>query len=407
MRILEKDAFLKKRIGVIGAGILGLAVAKRLQESYPAAAVVLFEKEGEPGRHQSTHNSGVLHCGLHYEPGSLKARLAVEGMRTMAGFCRQYDVPFELCGKVVVASDEREHRFLEELARRGAANGIEGLRYLDASALKQREPHVRAFSSLLVPAEGIVDYKSVIDRLVLLVSQRQGMLLLNNHVRSVAERKGGQLIVETSQQEMELDFLVSCAGLHADRMYRAGTGRRSILSIVPFRGEYFLLKQGAEELVNHLVYPVPDPAFPFLGVHFTRLVRGGREVGPNAVLAFKREGYSFTDFSLRDTFEVLGNRELRRFIVKNLPFVAGEISSSLSKSAFLAKGQKMVPELRADHLTRGTAGVRAQAIGADGMLVMDFMIQRHGNQVHVLNAPSPGATAALALADYIVNEYVY
>jgi len=398
---------LKRRIGVIGAGILGLAVAYRLQQKYPAAEVVVFEKENGPGKHQSSHNSGVLHCGLYYTPGSLKARLAVEGIRTMVEFCRQHDIQHEVCGKVVVASDERERGFLENLAARGAANGLKGLKYLAPSELKKREPFVKATAALQVPEEGIADYPAVMDTLAAIILANGGSLYYSSPVTAVRSvSRDGRVVVATSRHEIEVDMMVSCAGLHADRIYRACTGERPPLKIIPFRGEYRMLKPEAEALVNHLVYPVPDPAYPFLGVHFTRLVHGGREVGPNAVLAFKREGYGKWAFSMRDALDSLTYPGLLRFVARNPGFTAGEFSSSFSENAFLAKARKMIPDIGSGQFLQGTAGVRAQAIDARGALVMDFSIIRRGNQVHVLNAPSPGATASLAIAAYIVDEYV-
>jgi len=399
---------LKKRIGIIGAGILGLGVAYRIQERYPSAEVRVFEKEGGPGRHQSSHNSGVLHCGLYYQPGSLKARLAVEGIRSMIDFCRQHDIPHEVCGKVVVASDAREVKFLENLAGRGAANGLKGLKYLGAAELKRREPYVRASSSLLVPEEGIVDYPAVMIALAEIIQQKGGLLLYDSPVGGVRTHPGrGTVVVETPQSETEVDLLVCCAGLHSDRLYRSCTSQRPPLRIVPFRGEYRMLKPEADRMVNHLVYPVPDPLYPFLGVHFTRLVHGGREVGPNAVLAFKREGYSGRDFSLPDTIDAVTYKGFLRFLARNFRFTAGEFTSSFSEKVFLAKARKMIPEITQGQLVSGTAGVRAQAVAADGTLVMDFSIIRHGSQIHVLNAPSPGATASLAIAAHIVEEYVH
>lgn len=398
---------MKHRIGIVGAGILGLALAWRLQERFPEAVVTVFEKEKGPGQHQSGNNSGVLHCGLYYQPGSLKARLAVEGIRSMIAFCRQHDIPHEVCGKVVVASDDRERGFLEDLAGRGAANGLQGLTYLDSSALRRREPHVRAAAALLVPEEGIVDYRAVMETLVSLIRNRGGEVLYNSRVAGVSSTKSGETVLRTgSGKEFTLDLLVCCAGLQSDRLYRQCTGLKPPLRIIPFRGEYRMLRPEAEAMVNHLVYPVPDPLYPFLGVHFTRLVHGGREIGPNAVLALKREGYSKSSFSLPDTIDSLTYTGFRRFVSKNLRFTAAEVASSLSGKAFLGKARKMIPELTLDQLVPGTAGVRAQALATDGTLVMDFRILRHGRQIHVLNAPSPGATASLAIASHIVDEYI-
>jgi (S)-2-hydroxyglutarate dehydrogenase len=398
---------LKKRIGIVGAGILGLATAWKLQERLPQAEIMVFEKESAPGLHQSSHNSGVLHCGLYYQPGSLKARLAVEGIRTMVDFCRGHQIPHEICGKVVVASDERERRILENLAARGEQNGLKGLAFLGSGQLKCREPFVSATSALLVPEEGIVDFPAVMDTLASLIQQRGGAIFYNSHVGSRSPYPfEGPFVLETSRKEIPLDLLVCCAGLHADRLYRTCTGLRPPLKIIPFRGEYRMLRPEVEGMVNHLVYPVPDPAFPFLGVHFTRMVHGGREVGPNAVLALRREGYRKSSFSLRDTLDSLSYQGFRRFVSKNFRFTAGELASSFSDEAFLAKVRKMIPEMTLDQLVPGTAGVRAQALAGDGSLVMDFRIMKHGKQVHVLNAPSPGATASLAIASHIVDNYI-
>jgi (S)-2-hydroxyglutarate dehydrogenase len=398
---------LNHRIGVVGGGILGLAMAWTLQKRFPMAEVMVFEKEADPGRHQSSHNSGVLHCGLYYQPGSLKARLAVEGIRSMIEFCRQYDIPHEVCGKVVVASDERERQFLESLAGRGAENGLKGLAFLSPAELKRREPFVQGISSLLVPEEGIVDFPAVMDKLVFLIRQRGGSVFFNSRVATLKPYPAdGPVILEVARKEIQLDLLVCCAGLHSDRLYRQCTGLEPPLRIIPFRGEYRTLRPEAERMVNHLVYPVPDPAYPFLGVHFTRLIHGGREVGPNAVLALRREGYRKGAFSLKDTVDSLTYPGFLRFISNNVRFTAGEIASSVSEKAFHAKARKMIPEITLNQLAPGTAGVRAQAMSAEGKLVMDFRIMRHGRQIHVLNAPSPGATASLAIASHIVGEYI-
>ena len=397
---------MKKRIGIVGAGILGLAIAWKLQERCPESVVMVFEKEAGPGSHQSSHNSGVLHCGLYYQPGSMKARLAVEGIRSMIDFCRQHDLPHDVCGKVVVASDDRERRFLEDLAGRGAANGLKGLAFLSQSELRRREPFVWASDALLVPEEGIVDYQAVMDTLATLIRQRGGAIFFDSSASGLKpQATGGGVVLTTTRDEVPLDLLVCCAGLHSDRLYQKCTGLIPPLRIIPFRGEYRMLRPGAERMVNHLVYPVPDPAYPFLGVHFTRLVHGGREVGPNAVLALCREGYLKSSFSLQDTADSLGYPGFRRFVSKNLRFTAGEIASSVSDKVFLAKARKMIPDLTLDQLVPGTTGVRAQGLAADGSLVMDFRIMRHGRQIHVLNAPSPGATASLAIASHIVAEY--
>lgn len=397
---------MQKTIGVIGGGIVGLAIAYKLQQRYPNVRLIVFEKENAIGLHQSGRNSGVLHCGLYYEPGSLKAKLAVSGIQQMTEFCSHYKINHEICGKVVIASNDREANLLDNLAKRGHANGLEGLKFLSLSELKSREPFVRAKKSLLVPEEGIVDFKAVMHQLADLIQNQGGSILLNTELINARENLN-EVILSSEKNEWSLDLLVNCAGLHTDRVFKKFTkSKKSPIRIVPFRGEYYKLLPEAEKLVNHLIYPVPDPDYPFLGVHFTRMISGEKEVGPNAVFALKREGYSNSDISIKDTFESLSYKGFLNFMRYNFNFSMSEFKSSLFKSVFLQKAQKLVPDLNAGHLEKGLAGVRAQAMDTTGKLIMDFSIVRQGRQVHVLNAPSPGATASLSIADYIVKEYI-
>lgn len=392
-------------IAIVGGGIIGLATAYKAQEKYPQAKIILFEKEDEVGLHQSSRNSGVLHCGLYYKPGSLKAKLAVSGIRQMTKFCLDHNLPHDICGKIVVATDEREISLMRDLAKRGEENGLSGLKILDKSEILKREPFVNALKALLVPQEGIVDYKEVMNKLASIIESKEGVIKTGAVILGSVE-KNNKVILKTAEGEFEFDHIYYCSGLFSDRVYEKVTGKSSPVKIIPFRGDYYKIKSDRDALVNHLIYPVPDPKYPFLGVHFTRLMKGGREVGPNAVLAFKREGYSFTDFSLKDTLDTLSYGGFQKFIINNFSFTLSELISSLSKSKFLAKAKKMIPDVELDDLEKGTSGVRAQAIDKSGKLVMDFIIEKRGRETFLLNAPSPGATASLAIADYLIDNLV-
>ena len=393
-----------KQIAVIGAGIVGLAVAYKL--SLQNANLTVFEKETQEGMHQSGRNSGVLHCGLYYQPGSLKAKLSVEGIREMIAFANDNNIPHEVCGKVVVATSEKERKSLEKLAQRGHKNGLSGLSFLDNNALKKREPFVRAKKALLVPEEGIIDYKGVMRTLVQKIKENNGTVYFSTPIKSIKEESTKEVQIKIEDKVLLFDYVIVCGGLWSDTCFRQMTKQRSPLRIVPFRGEYLKFKTGFEDHVNHLIYPVPDAQFPFLGVHFTRMIDGSREVGPNAVLALKRDGYLRNSFSLKDTYDILTFLGLYRFVAQNFRFSINEFKSSLFMKDFIAKAQKMIPEIDETMLERGPAGVRAQAISSDGVLLMDFNIIRKGRQVHVLNAPSPGATASLAIATHIIENYI-
>ena len=396
--------FKNKNIAIIGGGIIGLAVAYKLSEQ--GALVHVFEKEKAVGLHQSGRNSGVLHCGLYYQPGFLKAQLSVNGIRKMISFCQAHGIAHDVCGKVVVATTDKEVQALDQLASRGNENGLTGLKYLSSEELKAREPFVRAKKALLVPEEGIVDYTAVMKKMVDLIQVNNGQVSYTTKVSSIDQSGENEVVLSTSKNTYTFDYLVSCTGLWSDKTYTNLTQQKPPLRIVPFRGEYLKFKQGFEDRINHLVYPVPDAQFPFLGVHFTRMIDGSREVGPNAVLALKREGYSKSSFSLKDSYESMTYPGLLRFVGKNFRFSVNEFKSSLFMRDFIAKAQKMIPDVDASMLETGPAGVRAQAISKEGKLQMDFNIIRRGRQIHVLNAPSPGATASLAIASHIVENYL-
>jgi L-2-hydroxyglutarate oxidase len=384
---------------IVGGGIVGLATALKLLRRQPAARVTLLEKEPEVGRHQSTHNSGVLHCGLYYKPGSLKARLAVAGIREMVAFCRAHGIPHEICGKLVVATHESELPRLDELLRRGAANGLTGLRRLDRTELRRIEPHAAGIAAAHVPEEGIVDYRAVCDALAAEIQRLGGVIRTGAAVTRLA-RVGAEWVAGTSQGESIGQWLINTAGLHCDRVSQLSGEKREV-RIVPFRGEYYRLAPDAQRLCRHLIYPVPDPAFPFLGVHFTRLIEGGVEAGPNAVLAFAREGYRLRDINPRDLADALLFPGLWRFLRRYPSMAFGELAQSLSRERFCRALQRLVPEVRPDDLAPGGAGVRAQAMTPQGDLVQDFHVVQREHALHVLNAPSPAATASLAIGEYI------
>jgi L-2-hydroxyglutarate oxidase LhgO len=385
------------RIGVVGAGIIGLAVARRLGELRPDATVTVFEKEREIALHQTGRNSGVVHAGIYYAPGSLKATLCRRGVELLRAYCEEKSIPLVECGKLVVALDESELPRLHELERRGRANGVPGLRRLDGpEALREIEPHAAGVAGLHSPTTGFTDYRAVAAAFADDVRARGGTVLLSTPVRTIA-RNGATVRVNG---EHELDLLVLCAGLQSDRLARAA-GDEAEPRIVPFRGEYYRLRE--ETLVRGLLYPVPDPAYPFLGVHFTRRVHGGIDVGPNAVLALAREGYRKRDLRLDELTATLRSPGFRALAHTHWRMGLRELRGSVSKQAFAAEARRYVPEVSADELVPAPAGVRAQALDPDGSLVDDFRIHRLGPVTAVRNAPSPGATSSMAIAEHIAD----
>ena len=390
-----------RRFAIVGGGIVGLATAYRLGERFPAARITLLEKENAVGQHQTGHNSGVLHCGLYYKPGSVKARLAVTGIRQMVAFCAENGVPHEVCGKLVVAADESEVARLRDLEKRGTANGLEGLRWLEREEMREIEPHVGGVAALRVPQEGIVDYPRVCEALAAKLAER-GVKVVTGARLERARRAGSGWVAETGAGAFEADFLINCAGLHSDRVAERAGERREV-RIVPFRGEYFKIRPERQYLVRNLIYPVPDPQFPFLGVHFTRLIHGGIEAGPNAVLAFAREGYRKTDFKPGDLFDALSYGGFWRFLRRYPSMAWFELRRSFSRKLFCRSLQRLVPEIQPDDLATGGSGVRAQALSREGDIIQDFQLIARPNALHVLNAPSPAATASLAIGEEIVG----
>ena len=390
-------------IAIVGGGIVGLALGYKLSK-VKGNKVHVYEKEKEVGFHQSGRNSGVLHCGLAYKPGSLKAKLAVSGIKQMVKYCVDYKINHDVCGKIVVASNEDEAKLLENTAQRGNLNGLKGLKYLNNRELKDREPFVSSHKTLLVPEEGIVDYKGVMMSMKENIINSGGKVFLDTKIEKVDENKN--FIYINKNSSISYNTIIYTTGLQSDINFKKFTNNKLKAKIVPFRGEYYTLEEHAKKLVNHLVYPVGNPKFPFLGVHFTRMINGDREVGPNAVLAFKREGYKNTDISISDMLDYLSYLGFLKFIGKNFLFSLNEFSTSILKSSFLKKTQKLIPDISSSDIKSGPAGVRAQGIDHKGNLMMDFDIKIHKNQIHVINAPSPAATSALSIADYIIKNYI-
>ena len=390
-------------IAIVGGGIVGLSIGYKLSK-IKGNKIHVFEKEKEVGYHQSGRNSGVLHCGLAYKPGSLKAKLAVSGIKQMIEFCKKNRINNDICGKIVVAGDEYESKLLDDTAKRGKLNGLLGLKYLNNNELRQREPFVSSHKTLLVPEEGIVDYIGVMMSLKDKIINSGGDVFLNKKIKKIEEKKN--LIYINNNSSDAYNIIIYTTGLQSDINYKKFTKNKLKAKIVPFRGEYYTLEDHAKKLVNHLVYPVGNPKFPFLGVHFTRMINGDREVGPNAVLAFKREGYKNSDISVPEMIDYLGYSGFLKFIGKNFTFCVNEFSTSILKSSFLKKTQKLIPEIRGNDIKKGPAGVRAQGIDSSGNLMMDFEIKTNGKQIHVINAPSPAATSALSIADYIIDNYI-
>jgi L-2-hydroxyglutarate oxidase len=388
-------------VAIVGGGIVGLATAYRLLERFPDRKVIILEKEREVAQHQTGHNSGVLHSGIYYRPGSLRAANCKEGKQAMEAFCRTENIPFDLCGKVIVAVTRDEIPQLERIYERGLANDIRCER-IGPERLKEIEPHVAGVQAIHVPEAGIVDYRQVAERLAERVKQAGGELKTNAKVTGMF-RHENHIVVQNDAGELEAKLVINCAGLQSDRVAWL-SGARPDAQIIPFRGEYFELKPSAQHLCKGLIYPVPDPQFPFLGVHFTRMIHGGVECGPNAVFSFAREGYYKTSFNLFDTLESLTYPGFLRMAWRHWRAGWNEMYRSFNKSAFVEALQRLVPEVRDEHLVPAPAGIRAQALTRDGNLVDDFLIVENDLVVNVCNAPSPAATASLNVGKLIVDK---
>lgn len=391
-------------IVVVGGGIVGLATAMEWTIRYPDLPVVVLEKEREIATHQTGHNSGVIHSGIYYKPGSLKAQLCVAGVKLLHRFCQQHEVPFESCGKLIVATSEEELPRLDELYRRGVGNGLQQLRVLQADEIREYEPQAAGLRGIHVPVTGIVDYARVAKEYAAVITSRGGEIQCSCEVRGIRHSEAAT-VVETTLGEIETRFLVNCAGLHSDRVSRMA-GAKLDLTIVPFRGEYYDLAKDREWLVRGLVYPVPDPRFPFLGVHFTRRIGGGVEAGPNAVLALSREGYDKQSFRAKDVFDYATFPGFWIMAAKYGKVGAEEYYRSYSKRAFVRSLQKLIPAITEADLVPGGSGVRAQALDRNGKLIDDFRFAYTNGMLHVCNVPSPAATASLAIAGHVVDEIV-
>ncbi|WP_297312618.1 L-2-hydroxyglutarate oxidase [Neptuniibacter sp.] len=386
---------------VIGGGILGMSTAMQLQKKYPGKSVLVVEKESSPAQHQTGHNSGVIHAGVYYKPGSLKAKFCKEGNQATKAFCREHEIPFDECGKLLVATDAQEHERMKALVTRCEENGIE-IEVLDQEQLKQREPNIAGVGAIFVPSTGIVDYTRITEKMGEMVKEEGGEIRFNTEVTSI-ETFHDRVTIFTDNGRFQSRYLVACVGLHSDRIAEM-MDLEPDFRIIPFRGEYFLLDEQHNQIVNHLIYPIPDPDLPFLGVHLTRMIDGTVTVGPNAVLAFKREGYKKTDISLQDSFSMLTYPGMIKLLMRHFRASINELKNSLSKSGYLKLVQKYCPSLQLNDLKAYPAGIRAQAVSSNGDVVDDFLFMNTQRSLVVCNAPSPAATSAIPIGKHIVEK---
>jgi L-2-hydroxyglutarate oxidase len=387
---------------IIGAGVVGLATGLLLKEKYKDSSLLILEKESDVSKHQTGNNSGVIHSGIYYKPGSLKAKNCTEGYKMLLEFCDKNDVKYDICGKLIIAVSDKEEEILLNLYKRGIENGLEGIKILNAEEIKEYEPNASGIKAIFVPQTGIIDYKEVSKAYLRNIINLGGKINFNNKVIDIFVVKD-IVNVKTKDNIYQCKKLITCCGLYSDEIAKL-TEPNINFRIIPFRGEYYTLSKDSGSKVKNLIYPVPDPAFPFLGVHFTRKMNGEREAGPNAVLAFKKEGYKKTDFSFKDTFYIFAWKGFRKVISKNLLMGLAEYYRSFNKFAFTKALQKLVPSINSKDLISGGSGVRAQACSIDGALLDDFYFIKSPGIVHVCNAPSPAATASLAIAKHILNN---
>jgi (S)-2-hydroxyglutarate dehydrogenase len=386
---------------IIGGGIVGLATAYRIKEARPEFKVALLEKEAGLAKHQTGNNSGVIHSGIYYKPGSLKAQNCINGYKQLLDFCNQEGIPYELCGKIIVATHNEEIPRLDNLYQRGLQNGLLEIKKINETELKQYEPYVNGIAGIWVPYTGIIDYKDVCDKYAEIFTQRyQGEIYLNHKVKNI-NTKGNACEVITEDKVFKTKVVINTAGLYSDKIARLT--QKIDVRIIPFRGEYYEVKKEKQYMVKNLIYPVPDPAFPFLGVHFTRRLKGGIEAGPNAVFAFAKEGYKKTNINISEMFESLSWRGFQKVMFKYWKTGIGEYYRSYNKPAFTKALQRLLPSIDKNDLTTGGAGVRAQACTKDGLLIDDFLIYEDNHIINVLNAPSPAATASLAIGKTIAG----
>ncbi|QBJ86404.1 L-2-hydroxyglutarate oxidase [Chryseobacterium gleum] len=384
---------------IIGAGLVGLATAYQTKLKNPGSKILIVEKENDVALHQSGHNSGVIHSGIYYKPGSLKARNCIEGYNSVINFAEKYGIRYDLCGKIIVATSQEELPLLDNIYKRGVENGLQNLKYLSREEFREIEPHCEGVKAIKVPQTGIIDYPGIAQKIKELFEELGGEVRFNNEVKNIID-KGSEIIVTTNISEFKTKKLISCAGLYSDKITKM-TNKKNDVVIIPFRGEYYKIKDEKKYLVKHLIYPVPDPSFPFLGVHFTRMIDDNIEAGPNAVLAFKKEGYHFFDFNFNETMQTMLWPGFRKIVAKYGKTGMGEMHRSLSKSAFTKALQKLLPEIQENDLVPGGSGVRAQACDRNGGLIDDFDIVKNGNIIHVRNAPSPAATSCLSIGNTI------